>query len=184
MTPSYAEAGNGIIADSHDSVGMSADAAELWPPMTGIVNTVISGAIAGGISAGAVAWKIRDKDDKRRIEAHTRLLRVLEEASKKVTDNAWLRKTPYTHFFTNADREWFTTCMTDPLISDAVHEAYKASKPIRPSLPSQHGAVIHVANLSNLQDTVAGEISRLKRKGRGCFFMCKRNPARQADHAA
>lgn len=173
------KADNKIIADSHVDFGMSVDAVELGLSVTGIINTVISGAIAGGISVGAIEWKMRNHDGKRRIEAHTRLLRILEEANKKLADQISPKKISYTHLFTTADREWFTTCMTDPLISDAVHEAYKASKPIRSSKPNPPNAVIHIANLSNLQDVVAWEISRLKRKGYGLFFMCKRNPARQ-----
>ena len=171
------------IIITHSYIGFDMSAAEIWPSVTDIITIIIGGVIAVGISFMTTAWKIRNHDNKRRIEAHTGLLRVLEVANKKLTDNAGLKKTLWTHFFTTTDHERFIKQMEDPLISDAVHESYKASKPILSSTPNKHGAAMHLATLSNLQDTVVEEISRLKRKGRGCFFMCKRNPARQTEHA-
>ena len=143
--------------------------------MVDVIGTVISGIIAGIISAATLAWKMRSQDTRRKIDAHTRLLRVLEEANKNASERGYGR-TKYPHWFTTSSRELLTTCMTDPLISDAVHSAYKESGRVLESSPNDNQPAIHIANLTKLQAAVREELGRLGGKRRGRFLMCTVNP--------
>ena len=176
-----AGAGNRIIAYPHARCGVSADAAEIWRTLADMIAVI--GATASVIGAATVVWKIRGDNARRTIEAHARLLNVLEEARKKAAD-VGLSKTKYPYMFGQSDREWLTACVADPLIADAVRRAYKKSGPMPSSVPGKNRPVTHLANLTELQAAVAEEIGRLKRSGYWRLLMCKGNPARRADHAA
>ena len=136
---------------------------------------IIGGIIAGSISVGLFVWKTRNQYRRRRIEAHTRLLRILEKANKAAT-RAGIQRSQYTHMFTVAEYERFDACVMDPLISDVVHKTYETSI-INHTRPNGQNAPIYLAEYVRLQDATKEEHNKLERSQLRRMLMCKRNPA-------
>ena len=137
--------------------------------------SIIGGIIAGSISVGLFVWKTRNQYRIRRMDAHTRLLRILEKANKTAT-RAGIQRSQYTHMFTVAEHERLAVCMTDPLISDVVHRAYEASI-VDHTQPRGQNSSTYLAKYAKLQVATEEELNKLARSQLRRMLVCKRNPA-------
>ena len=135
---------------------------------------IIGGIIAGSVSVGLFVWKTRNQYRKRRVEAHTRLLRILEKANRTAT-RAGIQRSQYTHMFTVAEYERFDACVMDPLISDVVHKTYEASV-VEHTQPREQNPPIYLAKYAKLQVATKEELNKLARSQLRRMLVCKRNP--------
>ena len=135
---------------------------------------IIGGIMAGSISVGLLVWKTRNQYRIRRMDAHTRLLRILEKANKTAT-RAGIQRSHYTHMFTVAEHERLAVCMIDPLISDVVHKTYEASVVVH-TQPREQNPPIYLAKYAKLQVATKEEHNKLARSQLRRMLVCKGNP--------